>query len=90
MQYMNSLFLKFNVVEEATIFYLTFENFVKTAFFFSGNLSLNTADLFTVFQKLNLNFVMYSRQFVGNVKIGLQTYHSDHAVCGYYIVLGFR
>ena len=45
MQYMNSLFLKFNVVEEATIFYLTFENFVKTVFFFSGNLSLNTADL---------------------------------------------
>ena len=45
---------------------------------------------FTVFQKLNLNFVMCSRQLVRNVKIRLQTYHSDHAVCGYYILLGFR
>ena len=49
---MNSLFLKFNVVEEATIFYLTFENFVKTVFFFSGNLSLNTADLFYSLSKV--------------------------------------
>ena len=45
MQYMNSLFLKVNVVEEATIFYLAFENLVKIVFFFSGNLSPNTADL---------------------------------------------
>ena len=90
MQYMNSLFLKFNVVEEAIIFYLAFENLVKIVFFFSGNLSLNTADLFHSFSKVEVKLCMYSLHFVGNVKTGRQTLHSDHTVCGYSIVWGFR
>ena len=56
MQYMNSLFLKFNVVEEATIFYFFFENLVKIVFFFSGNLPPNTADLYHSRSKVEFKF----------------------------------
>ena len=52
----------------------------------SGKLLQYTADVFYNLSKVEFKLTLYSNDFVANEKIGLQIFHFDLAVCGYYIV----